>query len=131
MKTEKCVNCSCDTGIEITKNINERQYYIEGAGQLCRSCYESVYTSKETQHKHLIELLKIRDYNITRLEYFPMTKRYAVTIEVKIGKSIKILHANECSLLEVAISLEDAYFEVIRQSTEKSFIRELEKHYIL
>lgn len=42
-KLDKCVLCSEDTPYTENTNINYRNYYIEGAGQLCESCYSKVY----------------------------------------------------------------------------------------
>lgn len=40
---DKCIMCKKET--EYTKNthIDFRQYYIEGAGQLCKKCYNMIY----------------------------------------------------------------------------------------
>lgn len=38
--TEKCVICNIDTNVPISKHIDYRDFYIEGAGQLCKTCYE-------------------------------------------------------------------------------------------
>jgi len=42
-EVEKCVQCECDTPYLITTPIDERMYYIEGAGQLCEKCYHEIY----------------------------------------------------------------------------------------
>lgn len=36
---EYCVLCGKDTGYKWSEPIWNRNYYIEGAGQLCRKCY--------------------------------------------------------------------------------------------
>lgn len=36
---EKCVVCSKQTDVPINKHIDYRNYYVEGAGQLCECCY--------------------------------------------------------------------------------------------
>lgn len=43
--TEKCVMPSCgkDTGVDRNTHIDLRYYYVEGAGQLCKDCYEKIY----------------------------------------------------------------------------------------
>lgn len=38
-----CVICSESTEYHKDQNINERNYYIEGAGQLCEKCYKKLY----------------------------------------------------------------------------------------
>ena len=44
METEKCIVCSVDTGVPVNLDINVRQYYVEGAGQLCETCYLATYS---------------------------------------------------------------------------------------
>jgi hypothetical protein len=39
---EKCVVCGKDTPYIFSENINNRNWYVEGAGQLCQKCYEKV-----------------------------------------------------------------------------------------
>ncbi len=39
--TELCVVCGKDTGVLIGTPIENRIYYIQGAGQACRDCGES------------------------------------------------------------------------------------------
>ena len=46
--TEKCVMCGTDTGVAINAPIDFRDYYIEGAGQLCDKCYNKTY--KQTNY---------------------------------------------------------------------------------
>jgi hypothetical protein len=38
-----CVVCHTDTDYEKNQNINERNHYVEGAGQLCEKCYKKLY----------------------------------------------------------------------------------------
>lgn len=40
---ERCVLCGCVTDMRRDWPVSMRNYYIEGAGQLCRSCYMDVY----------------------------------------------------------------------------------------
>ena len=40
---EKCANCNKQTDIPIDMHIDLRECYIEGAGQLCRECYFTIY----------------------------------------------------------------------------------------
>ena len=40
---DKCVLCGKETHYDITTNIEQRQYYVEGSGQLCKDCYRQVY----------------------------------------------------------------------------------------
>jgi len=46
IKLEKCVLCDGDTDIAEDTPIDLRKYYIQGAGQLCPSCYEEIYYQK-------------------------------------------------------------------------------------
>lgn len=42
-KKDICVNCEKETQYDIDCHIDYRSYYIEGAGQLCKECYEKIY----------------------------------------------------------------------------------------
>lgn len=44
MKIDVCVSCGKDTPYMNTENINNRHFYIEGAGQLCKECYDKTYS---------------------------------------------------------------------------------------
>jgi len=37
---DSCILCGAETPYEETTHIDQRIGYIEGAGQLCRSCYD-------------------------------------------------------------------------------------------
>lgn len=43
-KTEYCVVCRKDTSIPVDMHVDLRYHYVEGAGQLCKKCYEEVYS---------------------------------------------------------------------------------------
>ena len=43
---ERCVACGNETEYMFSTTINQRQYYIEGAGQLCPRCYYDIYVKK-------------------------------------------------------------------------------------
>ena len=43
---EKCVACGIDTDVPINQHIDQRFYYVEGSGQLCRTCWEKIYGSE-------------------------------------------------------------------------------------
>ena len=43
-QTETCISCNKDTNIPVNLNIELREYYVEGAGQLCKNCYNKIYT---------------------------------------------------------------------------------------
>jgi len=40
---DKCVNCGCETPYFINIHIDLRNYYVKGAGQLCKDCYDKIY----------------------------------------------------------------------------------------
>lgn len=46
VQTDLCVICSKDTGIPKTTDISYRNFYVEGAGQLCGDCWDKVYGNK-------------------------------------------------------------------------------------
>ena len=39
-QVENCVMCGTETQYKFGDNINYRNFYVEGAGQLCKTCYE-------------------------------------------------------------------------------------------
>jgi hypothetical protein len=45
-ETETCISCNKETHVPINLNIELREYYIEGAGQLCEKCYNKIYSKK-------------------------------------------------------------------------------------
>ena len=40
---EKCVSCGEETPYKFSDNIFNRKWYVEGAGQLCESCFNKIY----------------------------------------------------------------------------------------
>ena len=38
---EKCVICGVGTPYDRETHIDQRLYYVEGCGQLCKNCYEN------------------------------------------------------------------------------------------
>ena len=45
-ENEKCVCCGADTGIPKTVPLSERNYYVEGCGQLCENCFAELYVHR-------------------------------------------------------------------------------------
>ena len=43
---DDCVKCGKETPYTSDMHMDERKYYVEGAGQLCESCHSDIY-SKE------------------------------------------------------------------------------------
>ena len=41
--TEKCVICGRDTPYKISTPINQREFYLEGSGQICLHCHYKSY----------------------------------------------------------------------------------------
>ena len=40
---ETCVTCGVETDVPIDKPVDVRYHYVEGAGQLCKKCWDSIY----------------------------------------------------------------------------------------
>ena len=40
---DKCVMCEKETEYDYDEHVDNRFYYVEGAGQLCKECYISIY----------------------------------------------------------------------------------------
>ena len=60
---EKCVSCRKPTVYERETHIQNRIGYIEGSGQLCKSCYETIYNKGKvlTTTDMVVELSKRKD----------------------------------------------------------------------
>lgn len=43
IKYDCCVSCGEKTDEPTMRPIDYRRYYIEGAGQLCKQCYDKIY----------------------------------------------------------------------------------------
>lgn len=48
---ETCIVCKKPTKVLTLTHIAKRECYVEGAGQLCRSCYARIYADKEAQKR--------------------------------------------------------------------------------
>lgn len=42
---DKCISCREETKEPISKHIDYRDFYVEGAGQLCEKCFLEIYES--------------------------------------------------------------------------------------
>ena len=40
---ERCVVCGKDTGYTFSTLIQNRQFYVEGVGQVCKQCFVEIY----------------------------------------------------------------------------------------
>lgn len=47
---DKCVVCKEETPYDKNENIDKRNCYVEGSGQLCRGCWDKVYNTKFTKN---------------------------------------------------------------------------------
>ena len=45
---EECVSCGLMTETPKNQHIDYRNYYVEGAGQLCKRCYDKIYGARMT-----------------------------------------------------------------------------------
>lgn len=43
---ERCIICGKEVGYDFNAPIQERRFYVEGAGQLCEECYYNLYIKK-------------------------------------------------------------------------------------
>ena len=43
---DSCVICNVETSYGISTHVDERNYYIQGAGQLCEKCHFELYVEK-------------------------------------------------------------------------------------
>tara|TARA_B100001123_G_C14312904_1_gene632132 strand:+ start:32 stop:211 length:180 start_codon:yes stop_codon:yes gene_type:complete len=47
---DKCVVCKEDTPYEKETHVHKRYCYVEGAGQLCETCWDEIYNTKFSKH---------------------------------------------------------------------------------
>ena len=52
MKKDKCVYCACETEYSVNEHIDLRMFYVEGAGQLCKECWDKIYDKKKYIDKY-------------------------------------------------------------------------------
>ena len=53
---EYCILCGRLTETAKGKSLSEREHYIEGAGQLCRECYQGLYVPR-----HNADIVRLND----------------------------------------------------------------------
>lgn len=53
VEKEPCVVCHAVTDYSYRTPIQERNYYVEGVGQLCEKCYADVILEYNRQRDHL------------------------------------------------------------------------------
>jgi len=63
-ETEECIVCHKQTNIPKDLDIDLREYYIEGAGQLCKECFVDINEKdcKSCENYNIIHI-KIKDIN--------------------------------------------------------------------
>lgn len=47
MEKDKCVMCGSDTPYDKNTHIDHRLYYVEGSGQLCKTCNDRIYKPRQ------------------------------------------------------------------------------------
>ena len=47
---ERCILCGGLTETAKEQPLSEREYYIEGAGQLCKRCYQELYVPRHNEN---------------------------------------------------------------------------------
>lgn len=50
-KKERCVICGNTTPVDVSTHIDNRLYYVEGCGQLCKYCFDRTYDVSEALKK--------------------------------------------------------------------------------
>lgn len=55
---EYCILCGKLTDTEKRQPLTQRNYYIEGAGQLCRECYRELYVPRQDGNTVQISIMK-------------------------------------------------------------------------
>lgn len=53
MEKEKCVICGVETNYDVNTHIDFRLHYVEGAGQLCKKCYNNTDDFEEDSYLKL------------------------------------------------------------------------------
>lgn len=43
---EKCVICGAETPYRVSTPISQREFYVEGSGQICQHCHYEIYIKK-------------------------------------------------------------------------------------
>ncbi len=46
---EKCVICGAETPYRFSTPISQREFYVEGSGQICMHCHYKIYIKKNRQ----------------------------------------------------------------------------------
>jgi hypothetical protein len=46
---ETCVLCRCIVDVDVSTPIDFRDFYVEGAGQMCQPCFEKTYKDEKLE----------------------------------------------------------------------------------
>lgn len=49
---EECISCKIITHTPKSLDVSQRLYYIEGVGQMCRECWETLYPIEHHGDEH-------------------------------------------------------------------------------
>ncbi|MEX0920370.1 MAG: hypothetical protein WDZ69_02190 [Candidatus Pacearchaeota archaeon] len=66
---EVCVSCGEGTSVNKITHIRDRDYYVEGAGQLHKECYEEIYGGSLFEERQEF-MEKVRSMNKGELVHF-------------------------------------------------------------
>lgn len=99
---EKCVLCGKQTMVAVNDNVLDRQYYVEGSGQLCKECYEKLYMPSEAYFKEEIEKYK----NSIHFDAKPVYELFRRTIDVLFSLVMIIPSSILIILFSIIIRLE-------------------------
>ena len=48
-----CISCECETEYSHDTSIEYRDFYVEGAGQLCKECYDKIVNQLDKIRENL------------------------------------------------------------------------------
>ena len=54
MANDKCITCGKETPYHLDVNIEYRSHYVEGAGQLCKECWDRINDSATDEKLYLV-----------------------------------------------------------------------------
>lgn len=84
--------------------------------------------------RELKRLLKIKDYEITDLQYLPYTGKFSACIEVKFAGRTRICQTARKSIIDVANDLQDQYagmiFCVGAGGALRTFSQKIERYFL-
>jgi hypothetical protein len=75
---------------------------------------------------------RVEDYKINVLGFMPHSQKYTVTIEVKVGEKVHILHSNQTTISKVADDLAGQYYGLAfcySQGCLRKAQRVIERHF--